>query len=191
MRRRWVMVEIGGHADTHIVPRLKQVISGEDQGGISKAVGWKGGGSFRYYTIAPSLLEKDAYGNWIISKEYDGPRLTQAMCKQLDFTYSPSENPAEWWRHGQSTERDFIYVTTQSLTRDALKLLSDEVGADRTLQVCAPAFSGDIDGFDNLTCRKIPTSILSKCDWGRDDYSLKVGEAPPVEDEIIEERVHG
>jgi adenine-specific DNA-methyltransferase len=191
MGRRWIMVEIGDHADTHIVPRLKKVISGEDQGGISQSVGWQGGGGFRYFTLAPSLLQKDRYGNWIISKEYDGERLAQAMCKQLGFTYAPSDDPAEWWRHGQSTERDFLYVTTQSLTRDALKLLSDEVGPGRTLQVCARAFSGDIDGFDNLTCCKIPTAILTKCEWGRDDYSLNVKDAAPIEEEIAEEQAHG
>jgi adenine-specific DNA-methyltransferase len=113
------------------------------------------------------------------------------MCKQLGFTYAPSEDPAEWWRHGQSTERDFIYVTTQSLTRDALKLLSDEVGSDRSLQVCAPAFSGDIEGFENLTCKKIPASILKKCDWGRDDYSLNVSDVVRGEAEAVEEPAHG
>ena len=50
MGRRWVMVEIGDHADTHIVPRLQKVIDGTDQGGISEAVEWQGGGGFRYYS---------------------------------------------------------------------------------------------------------------------------------------------
>jgi adenine-specific DNA-methyltransferase len=153
-------------------------------------VAWASGGGFHYYTLGPSLLERDSYGNWIISNEYDGERLARAMCKQLGFTYAPSEDPAEWWRHGQSTERDFLYVTTQSLTRDALKLLSDEVGPDRTLQVCARAFSGDVDGFDNLTCCKIPTAILTKCEWGRDDYSLNVNDVAP-ELEADEETANG
>jgi adenine-specific DNA-methyltransferase len=191
MGRRWIMVELGQNADTHVVPRLKRVIDGVDQGGITKTSGWKGGGGFRYYTLAPSLLERDRYGNWVISKQYDGVRLAEAMCKQFGFTYAPSEDPAEWWRHGQSTERDFIYITTQSLTRDALKLLSDEVGQDRTLQVCAPAFSGDVESFNNLTCRKIPSSIMKQCDWGRDDYSLDIAEPEIADDHVIEERAHG
>jgi adenine-specific DNA-methyltransferase len=180
MRRRWIGVELGEQAATLCLPRLRRVVDGSDQDGISRAVGWRGGGGFRYYTLAPSLLEQDRYGNWVISKSYDGLRLAQAMCKQLGFIYAPSEDPNEWWRHGQSSEQDFLYVTTQSLTRDALKLLSDEIGADRTLQVCARAFSGDIDGFDNLTCCKIPTAILTKCEWGRDDYSLNVNDAAPA-----------
>lgn len=187
MGRRWIMVEIGGHADTHIVPRLNKVIDGEDPGGITNAVGWEGGGGFRYYTLAPSLLERDAYDNWVIAPEYNGPMLAQAMCKHLGFTYNPAqtnegtERDAEWWRHGHSSERDFLYVTTQALTQDALRLLSEEVGPDRSLLICARAFSGNIDGFENLTCSKIPSSILTKCEWGRDDYSLQIAALPEPE----------
>ena len=71
MGRRWIMVELGEHCHTHIIPRMRKVIDGEDPGGITKAVNWQGGGGFRYYRLAPSLLEKDRRGNWIISKEYN------------------------------------------------------------------------------------------------------------------------
>lgn len=181
MGRRWIMVEIGDHADTHIVPRLQKVIDGSDQGGISKAVDWQGGGGFRYYTLAPSLLEKDRWGNWVIAREYNAAMLAEAMCKHLGFTYAPSQDEAEYWRHGQSSETDFLYVTTQSLTHEALRLLAEEVGPHRTLMVCAKAFSGNLDSFANLTCRKIPSTILTKCEWGRDDYSLNVAALPEPE----------
>jgi hypothetical protein len=46
-------LELGEHCHTHIVPRLKKVIDGEDSGGVTEAAGWKGGG-FRYYRLAPS-----------------------------------------------------------------------------------------------------------------------------------------
>lgn len=183
MGRRWIMVEIGDHAATYIAPRLRKVVDGSDQGGISEAVNWKGGGGFRYYTLAPSLLEKDRWGNWVIAREYNAAMLAEAMCKHLGFTYAPSQDEAEYWRHGQSSETDFLYVTTQSLTHDALRLLSEEVGAKRTLMVCARAFSGNLDTFPNLTCRKIPSTILTKCEWGRDDYSLNVAALPEADSE--------
>jgi adenine-specific DNA-methyltransferase len=56
MGRRWIMVELGEHCHTHIIPRLKKVIDGEDKGGITETAGWKSGGGFRYYRLAPSLL---------------------------------------------------------------------------------------------------------------------------------------
>lgn len=176
MGRRWIMVELGDHCHTHIIPRLKKVIDGEDASGVTDASGWKGGGGFRYSRIAPSLLEKDKFGNWVISKEYDRHMLAEAVCKLEGFRYEPSGEV--FWQHGRSTERDFIYVTTQTLTRDMLAKISDEVGDDRTLLVVCKAFTGK-GVFPNLTVKKIPKAVMAKCEWGKDDYSLAINALPP------------
>jgi adenine-specific DNA-methyltransferase len=176
MGRRWIMVELGEHCHTHIIPRLKKVIDGTDQGGISKAVNWSGGGGFRYFRLAPSLLEKDKWGNWIISKEFNAALLAEAVCKLEGFVYAPSDTV--YWQHGHSTERDFVYVTTQNLSPDQLQQLSDEVGPDRTLLVLCAAFRAKADRYPNLTIKKIPKAVLDHCEWGRDDYSLRVENLP-------------
>ena len=176
MGRRWIMVELGEHCHTHIIPRLQKVIDGEDLGGITKAVEWKGGGGFRYYKLAPSLLEKDKWGNYVINKEYNAAMLAEALCKLEGFNYAPSETA--YWQHGHSTERDFIYVTTANLSHDQLQQLSDEVGPDRSLLVVCAAFRGRKDGYPNLTVKKIPNAVLSRCEWGHDDYSLTVENLP-------------
>jgi len=175
MGRRWIMVELGEHCHTHIIPRMQKVIDGEDQGGISKAVKWKGGGGFRYFKLAPSLLEEDKWGNWVINKEYNPNMLAEALCKLEGFAYSPSDSI--YWQHGHSTENDFIYVTTQTLSFEQLQKLSDDVGPDRSLLVLCSAFRGRPD-FENLTVKKIPRQVLSRCEWGHDDYSLQVENLP-------------
>ena len=182
MGRRWIMIELGEHCHTHIIPRLKKVIDGEDQGGISKAFNWKGGGGFRYYQLAPSLLEKDKWDNWIINKTYNAEMLAEALCKIEGFTYSPSDT--FYWQHGYSTERDFIYVTTQNLRHEQLSKLADEVGQERSLLVLCTAFRGKTDIFPNLTVKKIPKQILSRCEWGHDDYSLKIENLPKAPKKI-------
>ncbi len=187
MGRRWIMVELGDHAVTHIVPRLKKVIDGADKGGVTEAADWKGGGGYRFYRLAPSLLEKDRFDNWVISKDYDAVMLAEAVCKLMGFTYAPSLDPAQYWRHGHSTETDFIYVTTQSLTHETLAKLSDEVGRKRTLLVCCKAFNTKEDAFPNLTIRKIPQTVLTRCEWGRDDYSLRIASLPEAKDEPADE----
>ena len=176
MGRRWIMVELGEHCHTHIIPRLKKVIDGEDPGGITEAVGWKGGGGFRYYRLAPSLLEKDKWGNWVINKEYNAAMLAEALCKLEGFTYAPSET--EYFIHGHSTETDFIWVTTQNLGHEQLAALSEDVGSGRTLLVLCSAYRADIHQFPNLTIKKIPNTVLTKCEWGHDDYSLQVENLP-------------
>jgi len=180
MQRRWVTIELGNHCDTHVIPRLKKVIEGDDQDGISKSVNWQGGGGFRYYKLAPSLLEQDRWGRWVISKDYDSGMLAEAICKLEGFSYSPSDT--EWWNHGYSTEQDRIYVTTQTLSVEQLLALSEEVGEDRTLLVCCSAFRCKSDRFTNLTLKKIPKMVLSRCEWGHDDYSLNVENLPMKEE---------
>ncbi|MFH0785905.1 MAG: site-specific DNA-methyltransferase [Pseudomonadota bacterium] len=175
MGRRWIMVELGEHCHTHILPRLKKVIDGEDPGGITKAVNWKGGGGFRYYRLAPSLLEKDRWGNWVINQTYNAAMLAEALCKLEGFTYAPSDTV--YWQHGHSTEQDFIYITTASLTHEQLQELASEVGPERSLLVLCTAFRGR-DDYAGLTVKKIPRQVLSRCEWGHDDYSLKVENLP-------------
>ena len=179
MRRRWITVELNAHCHTLIAPRMNKVIDGSDPGGITEAAGWKGGGGFRYYRLAPSLLEKDKWGQWVISKKFNAAMLAEAACKLEGFNYAPSDTL--YWQHGHSTERDFIYVTTQHLSADQLAQLSDEVGTERTLLVLCAAFRVSKSGterYPNLTVKKIPKQVLSRCEWGHDDYSLKVENLP-------------
>ena len=177
------MVELGEHCQTHIIPRLRKVIDGADTGGVTETSGWKGGGGFRYYRLGPSLLEKDRYGNWVISKEFNKEMLAEAVCKLEGFAYAP--NDEVYWQHGQSTETDFIYATTQTMTHEMLEQLSDEVGEKRSLVVYCAAFRANQAAFANLTLKKIPKTVLKKCEWGHDDYSLEIEnlpQAPPEPD---------
>lgn len=177
MGRRWIMIEQGEHCHTHIIPRLRKVIDGQDPGGVTEVTRWKGGGGFRYFKLAPSLLEKDRFGNWVIRKEYNAAMLAEALCKLEGFTYAPSQTI--YWQHGHSTENDFIYVTTQTLSADQLQALSDEVGEKRSLLVMCYAFRAkDLSRWPNLTIKKIPRAVLDKCEWGRDDYSMAIRNLP-------------
>jgi len=179
MGRRWIMIELGDHAKTHIVPRLRKVIDGQDPGGITESVGWQGGGGFRFFRLAPSLLQRDRWNNWVVNKEFNAEMLAEAVCKLENFTYAPSQET--WWQHGHSTERDFIYVTTQTLTHPQLAQISDEVGPERTLLVCCGSFRANAAAFPNLTVKKIPKAVLHRCEWGRDDYSLEIAALPEAE----------
>ena len=58
MGRRYIGIEMGEHAVSHCVPRLRKVIEGE-QGGISKSVNWQGGGGFRFYRLGPPVFDED------------------------------------------------------------------------------------------------------------------------------------
>lgn len=179
MGRRWIGIELGEHCYTHCIPRLQKVIDGQDPGGITKAVNWPGGGGFRFYRLGPSLIRSDAWGNAIINPEFNPEMLSEAMCKLQNFTYAPSSDV--FWIHGQSSETDFIYVTTQFLTHDMLAHIATELGPERSLLICCSAYSATPDAFPNITLKKIPKAVLDKCEWGHDDYSLAVENLPKAE----------
>jgi adenine-specific DNA-methyltransferase len=179
MGRRWIGVELGEHAKTHCYPRLQKVIDGE-QGGISKAINWKGGGGFKFYTLAPSLLKQDKFGNWVISKEYNADMLAAAMAKQEGFKYQPHEST--YYKQGQSAEQDFIFTTTQFLTVEAVDSIQDEMQPGETLLICCKSFQKECKGkFGNITIKKIPLMLLGRCEYGKEDYSLNIIKMP-VED---------
>ncbi len=176
MGRKYIGIELGEHAITHCYPRLKQVVDGE-QGGISKAVNWQGGGGFKFYTLAPSLLKKDKFGQWIMSDEYNADMLAAAMAKQEGFKYNPSET--QFWKQGNSSEQDFIFTTTQFLTVQQLEAIAEDMQAGESLLVCCKAFQTECKNkFPNITIKKIPQLLLDRCEFGKDDYSLNIVNIP-------------
>lgn len=184
MGRRWIMVELGEHCHTHIIPRMQKVVDGDDPGGVTKATHWQGGGGFRYYKLAPSLIVNDRWDNPVINPEYNAEQLAEALAKLEGFTYAPSET--RWWQHGHSSEQDFIFVTTQNLSAEQFQVLSNEVGETQSLLICCSAFHGITAAkasqrWPNLTLKKIPKMVLARCEWGHDDYSFDIACLPMAE----------
>lgn len=173
MNRRWIGVEAGDHAYTHCSPRLKNVISGSDKSGMTAPLNWQGGGGFRFYELAPSLLNRDRYGNLVINKEYNADMLAAAMAKHQGFTYSPDKDV--FWKQGYSSEHDFIFTTTRLITAEILESIHSQMGGDESLLVCCTKFQPECrDRYSNITVRKTPRILLDTCEFGRDDYSLNI-----------------
>lgn len=169
MGRKWIGIELGNHATTHCLPRLKAVCDGTDQGGISKAVGWKGGGGFKFYNLAPSLLNKDKYNQWVINPNYNATLLAAAMARHEGFTYSPDESVV--WKQGYATENHFIFTTTNTITPDVVEQILSEMKPDESLRICCTAFIEGCNEISNrIEIKKIPEVLLGKCEFGKEDY---------------------
>ncbi|MCM1071536.1 MAG: site-specific DNA-methyltransferase [Alistipes timonensis] len=182
MCRRWIGIELGDHAFSHCVPRLTKVIQGKDNGGITSDVNWKGGGGFKFYELAPSLLNHDKHGNLVINKEYNADMLAAAMAKHQGFTYSPDE--ALYWKQGRSSEHDFIFTTTQLLTSETLETIHEQMGENESLLICCTKFQPECrNRYSNITIKKIPKVLLDTCEFDKDDYSLNIVSVPDIEDE--------
>jgi len=169
MGRKWIGIELGEHCNTHCLPRLKVVCDGTDQGGISKAQEWKGGGGFKFYGLAPSLLNKDKYGQWVINPNYNVQLLAAAMARHEGFTFCPSETVV--WKQGFATEHHFIFTTTSTITPDVVEQILSDMKPEESLLICCVAFKAECDEISTrIEIRKIPDVILGKCEFGKEDY---------------------
>lgn len=173
MGRKWIGIEMGDHCYTHCAVRLQKVIDGADNGGITKAVNWKGGGGFKFYELASSLIIKDRYGKDIIDPKYNAEMLAEAMCKLMGYKYAPDKEV--YWKQGHAFEKSFIYTTTMGMQPEMLDGIAKTLG-DANLLICCGAFAGDTKAYPNITVKKIPAAVLKKCEWGRPGYPLPVRE---------------
>ena len=181
MGRRYIGIELGDHAYTHCVPRLKKVIDGTDQGGITASTGWAGGGGFRFCELAPTLLNEDENGVMVISPEYNAEMLAAAMALHEGFRYAPDAEV--FWKQGHSTESDYIYTTTQHLTIETLQYIDSLLGEGETLLICCTSHGAGLGSrFARITVKRIPRMLLGRCAFDpAKSYDLNIITLPEVE----------
>ena len=179
MGRTYIGIELGEQAYTHCCPRMQHVIDGEDQGGITISEKWEGGGGFKFYELAPSLLQKDSHGQLVINKEYNANMLAAAMAKHEGFYYKPSSE--FYWKQGKSSENDYIYTTTQFLTKQSLEKIHDEMNEEESLLICCKAFQPECESaFKNIAIKKIPKMLFGRCEFDKNNYNLNIISLPEI-----------
>jgi len=180
MRRKYIGIEMGDHSYTHVHKRMKAVVDGTDQSGISKAVNWKGGGGFKFYELAPSFVTIDEFGNPVIDSHYNDTKLIRAMCKLMNYTFSPS--PSDYWKHGKGQGKNSIYITTQMLSVAMVQQIASHLSVNETVLICPKKYEPGCEKVDSrITIKKIPQSILKACQFGKKEYLL------PIKERAIEE----
>jgi adenine-specific DNA-methyltransferase len=169
MGRRWIMCELGEHCHTHIIPRMKKVIDGTDQGGISESVNWKGGGGFKYYHLAESLLVRDKelstkdHPVYTINPRYNEQMLIKAICKIENFKYRNRGR-----LHGISSESRFLHVTTRLINQAYIDSLAEDLALNQSLLIYSTRRMRGLKLPDNIELKKIPRDLLEKCDFQED-----------------------
>ena len=186
MHRKYIGIELGNHCYSLCKTRLDRIIDGEDKNGITNSANWQGGGGYKFYELAPTLIEKDKYGNPVFSGKYNPTMIAAAVAKINGFTYAP--NREVYWKQGYSQDNSFIYVTTQYLDSKMLDSIAEDVDSFENLLICAPAFDNGLSKrYDNINVRKIPQSVLKKCEFGVDNYNLNIIDPPEIDEDEWEE----
>ena len=181
MGRRYIGIELGNHAYTHCKHRLDKVIEGKDKSGITKLVNWEGGGGYKFYELAPSLIVEDKFGNPIINKEYNADMLAAAMALHEGFEYAPDEN--YYWKQGKN-ENAYIYTTTTHLTEKYLDEIAREMKESEYLVIACKSYDTGIERlYKNIKIKKIPQYLLGRCEFGKDNYNLNIIDVPICEED--------
>lgn len=186
MGRRYIGIEMGDHAYTHCKVRLDKVIAGEDNGGITKSQNWQGGGGYRFYELAPTLINEDAFGEAVINPDYDAETLAAAVALHEGFTYQPDAN--FFWKQAMGNENSYLFTTTRHLTADYLEAIKSDMEEGEYLVIACRSYDKGLDkAYENIAVKKIPQMLLDRCEFGRDDYSLNIVHPPAYGDEEVED----
>ena len=171
MKRRYIGIEIGNHAYTHCKARLDKVISGRDSGGITKSSGWDGGGGYRFYELAPALINTDEHGQFFINSFYDEENLARAIALHEGFEYAPDESL--FWKQSKGSEKSYLYVTTRFVNKAFVDSIQSTMKDDEYLIIACKAHERGLNA-SRITVKKIPQSVLGRCDFGQSGYNLNV-----------------
>ena len=189
MGRRWIGIEMGDHAYTHCKVRMDKVIDGTDAGGITKAVNWKGGGGYRFYELAQSLINIDAFGEAVINIDYSADMLAAAMALHEGFTYQP--DGTNFWKQAVGNEKSYLFTTTKHLTAAYMDSIKSTMAEDEYLVIACRSFDAGLDkSSDHITIKKIPQMLLDRCEFGKADYALNIVHPPMLEDDEDTEADH-
>ena len=186
MKRNWIGIEMGEHAYTHCKIRLDNVIVGKDKTGVSKIYNWQGGGAYKFYELAPSLILEDEFGEYVINKEYNAEMLAAAVALHEGYKYQPDKDI--YWKQAVANEKSFLFTTTRCVTSEYIESIHNSMQDDEFLIIACKSFiSGVGNQFNNIKVKKIPQMLLDNCEFGKKDYNLNIVRPPVYEEESEED----
>lgn len=182
MKRRWIGIEMGKQAYTHCKSRIDDAIANNDASGITKSVDWQGGGGYRFYEVAPTLINKDAFDEYVINEDYDANMLAAAVALHEGFHYQPDGEL--FWKQSVGNENSYLFVTTRHLNSTYLDSIKDTMEDGEYLIIACRSFDNGLDkAYDNIAVKKIPQMLLERCEFGKTDYNLNIVHPPVYDDE--------
>jgi len=183
MNRKYIGIEMGEHVYTHCKVRLDKIISGEDKGGITKNVNWQGGGAYRFYELAPTLINKDKFGEMVINKEYSPEMLANAVALHEGYNFNP--NKETFWKQSKSTENSYLFVTTKYVDINFLNSIKNDMEDEEYLVIACKNYDKVLEKkYSNIEIKKIPEMLLEKCEFNVENYNLNIINTPIYEEEL-------
>ncbi|MBL7131620.1 MAG: site-specific DNA-methyltransferase [Candidatus Omnitrophica bacterium] len=156
--RNWIMIELTDNVDKFCLKRMKKIVDGKDERGISKEIGWEGGGGFKYCILGESLFEFDTQIKFpFINTTYTNGPLIRAICKMEGFHVISTKGPL----HGQVNKR-YAHITEQFVNQAYIEELKKEITDEDSLAVYCLKHESKIDSPDNVSIKRMPMVLAKK-----------------------------
>lgn len=182
MKRRWVGIEMEDTAYIYCKPRLDKIINGDEKGGVTKSTGWTSGGGYKFYELAPTLINEDSFGQSVINPEYNSDMLAAAIAIHEGYKYNPSKEC--YWKQSNNENNSYLFVTTNHVTKQVIDSILVDLKEDEHLLISCKSYDTNVAaGIKNISIKKIPQSLLKNCEFGKDNYNLNIVCPPEYEEE--------
>lgn len=158
LNRKWIGIELGEHAEKLCLPRLRRVVSGEDKTGVSKQVGWKGGGGFKFYKLGEPLIvrHKDYPSIKVINPKYYNTALIKVICNLEGFKFRKDDKIF----HGiNKLGNKFAHITEQYVSQGYIGLLKSKLTDNEELVVYCFNYDDKIALPQNVLIKKLPDDL--------------------------------
>lgn len=165
-------------------PRLDMILDNNDENGIATITNTLNG--YRFYELAPTLINEDAFGQKVISTDYNSDMLAAAIALHEGYKYEPDNTC--YWKQSHSENNSYLFVTTNHISREIIDSIKTELKDDEFLLISCKSFDTNaVTGVKNISIKKIPQSLLTNCEFGVDNYSLNIVSPPVYEEESDDE----
>ena len=161
MNRRWVAIERSAETvTTYTLPRLTQVVNGDDAGGVTEDVGWDGGGGFRVIDVSPSMFTAEE-GLVFLADWMTNGKLSEATAAQLGFEYE-ADAPFSG-RKGRTR----LAVVDGVVNESVVRLLVSALPERERVVICGTGIDTEARPIlrhlrPGSTLRKIPAALLDE-----------------------------
>ena len=174
--------------ETDIIPKdiLRELKGKTRTKKIKSKLKWQGGGAYKFYELAPSLINQDDFGEYVINRDYNADMLAAAVALHEGFEYHPDNET--FWKQSRANEFSYLFVTTRHVNASYLESIQSTMEEGEYLIIACKSYEGTLENrYANITIKKIPQMLLSKCEFGRENYNLNIINPPVYEDSVDEE----
>ena len=177
-----VLTKLG--KETNLIPPdvLKEIKKETGLQKVTRKLTWQGGGAYKFFELAPTLIQQDEFGEYVINNTYDAIMLAAAVALHEGFTFAPDREI--FWKQAKGNESSYLFVTTRHINGSYLDAIKSTMQESEYLIIACKSYEAGAEKlYPNITIKKIPQMLLNRCEFDRNNYNLNIVNPPVYEEE--------